>query len=302
MDPDGSRENGNTDFILSSQSTDYRSMVKHYCFTWNNYNGSNICTFLLELKKHCSKYVFQEEQGESGTPHLQGYLCLKVKNRITALKKIFDTQIHWEVCRNVEDAIKYCQKEDTRVGLVYKHGFPVTVKVQEMCNLYEWQRELVNKLSVEADDRSIIWIYDPEGNNGKTSLLKYLVKTIGCIFTTGGKSSDVINLIFNNRKYMEHSENTVVIYNLPRSKVDNRTIAYNALECVKDGCISNNKFECGSFICNSPHVVVFANCMPDVQALTIDRWVVYTIRYKRLVRIGLRDRSIGDSDYESDMD
>jgi len=134
MDPDGSRENGNTDVSLSSHSTAYSSMVKHYCFTWNNYNGSNICTFLLELKKHCSKYVFQEEQGESGTPHLQGYLCLKVKNRITALKKIFDTQIHWEVCRNVEDAIKYCQKEDTRVGLVYKHGFPVTVKVQEMCN------------------------------------------------------------------------------------------------------------------------------------------------------------------------
>jgi len=128
---------------------------------------------------------------------------------------------------------------------------------------------------VKPDDRSIIWIYDEIGNIGKTAFLKYMVHNFGCIFTTGGKNADVINLIFNNKDYMKSSE-AIVLWNLPRT-ICSTYISYQAIESIKDGLICNNKFECGSFCCNAPHIVIFANCLPEFKNLSIDRWKVYNI-------------------------
>jgi len=66
--------------------------------------------------------IFQLEKGESGTPHLQGYLVLKPnpknKNGYT-LKWLKDNVCpftHWEPRRGThEQAVAYCSKEDTRV-------------------------------------------------------------------------------------------------------------------------------------------------------------------------------------------
>jgi len=241
-----------------------------------------------------TKFVFQEETGETGTEHLQGYVELKVKRRLTELKKYLGDKIHWEVCRCTEQSIEYCQKKDTRTGEVYKWGFPREIKT--ITNLKPWQREVYDMLQQEPDDRTIVWIYDPVGCNGKTSLLKYLVVHAECIFTSGGKNADIINLIFNNKDYMTIHHNPIILWNLPRT-VEAGHISYNALESIKDGCISNNKYECSSFVCPCPHVVVFANCLPNFGALTGDRWKVYTIENSKLVPYTKRD-NIEDIDSE----
>jgi len=279
-------ELGNTDSnSLPICGQKARLEAKHFCFTFNNYlkYGLNGDKVLEKLQKISKKIVFQEEVGESGTPHLQGYVELIKKQRITALKKAVHDTIHWEVCRDVDASIEYCQKGETRVGNVYSFGFPIDVKV--INKLYPWQQEVVNMISIEPDDRSIIWVYDPAGNNGKTALLKYLVKNNKIIFTCGGKNADVINLIYNNKDYITSTRNAVVLWNLPRT-VEPDYISYNAIESIKDGLICNNKFECGSFICNSPHLIVFSNCLPKYSALTADRWKVYTIENYLLVPFG----------------
>uniref|UniRef100_UPI00404828F7 hypothetical protein n=1 Tax=Yoonia sp. TaxID=2212373 RepID=UPI00404828F7 len=44
----------------------------HHTFTYNNYENSAI-EMLINLFSHIAyDFVFQEEKGESGTPHLQG--------------------------------------------------------------------------------------------------------------------------------------------------------------------------------------------------------------------------------------
>jgi len=286
-----SREDGNTGYILPpSGKKKQTSGSKHYCFTFNNYqnssNSSKVCDVLREITK---KFVFQEETGENGTPHLQGYIELNTKRRITELKKFLGDKVHWEVCRNIEDSIKYCQKEDTRTGEVFKWGFPREVKT--ITNLRPWQKDIRDMVMGEPDDRTIVWIYDPVGCNGKTMLLKYLVVHCGCIFTSGGKNNDVINLIFNNKDYMTVNPNPIVLWNLPRT-IEPSHISYNALESIKDGCISNNKFECSSFVCPNPHVVVFANCLPNFGSLTMDRWKVFTITDSNLVEYTDREEII----------
>lgn len=270
---------GNTD---SSPPTKKVNPVIHYCFTFNNYNDVvlSVPEFCEKLQKICKKYVFQEEVGEKGTPHLQGYFELLKKDRITSLKKKLYDEIHFEPTRNIEASIAYSQKEETRAGKIYKYGFPREIKIID--NLFDWQSSIVDMLSKEPDDRSIIWIYDPKGNCGKTSLLKYLVYHKKAIFTCGGKNGDIINLIFNNKNYMINHDNTIVLWNLPRT-TSSEYISYNAIESIKDGLIANNKFECGSFICPNPHVCIFANCLPDTSTLTKDRWKIYTIVNNKLV-------------------
>jgi len=286
-----SRGDGNTGYIPPAEQTKKQPAPrKHYCFTFNNYENSSsssrVCDSLREIAK---KFVFQEETGENGTPHLQGYVELTSKRRITELKKRLGDKIHWEVCRNIEDSIKYCQKDETRTGAVYKWGFPREVKT--ITNLRCWQAKIRDMLLEEPDDRTIVWIYDPVGCNGKTMLLKYLVVKYGCIFTSGGKNGDIINLIFNNKDYMTVNHNPIVLWNLPRT-IEPSYISYNALESIKDGCISNNKFECSSFVCPNPHVVVFANCLPNFGSLTEDRWKVFTINDNDLVEYTDREEVI----------
>ena len=63
----------------------------------------------------------QMEKGESGTPHLQLTVSFKTTHRLAAMKKI-DPQVHWEQARNVDRAIVYCMKEETRIAGPWEHG------------------------------------------------------------------------------------------------------------------------------------------------------------------------------------
>lgn len=87
---------------------DTRSKALHWCFTVNNYTKEDI------IKIHdCEKIkyaIIACEVGENGTPHLQGYLCWKNKQALSACKKLHATA-HWEVKRGtVQQAIDYCKK------------------------------------------------------------------------------------------------------------------------------------------------------------------------------------------------
>lgn len=80
---------------------------KSWCFTLNNYSENDI-TLLKDID--CSYLIFGKEVGESGTPHLQGFITFKTTKRLTGLKKLHKG-IHWEISRNVEASINYCMKD-----------------------------------------------------------------------------------------------------------------------------------------------------------------------------------------------
>lgn len=85
---------------------------KSWCFTLNNYTAEheNI------LQNLTLKYgVYGREVGESGTPHLQGFILFARTYRLAQLKKIFPTA-HWEIAK-VKDAENYCLKDGDFVKL-----------------------------------------------------------------------------------------------------------------------------------------------------------------------------------------
>lgn len=83
------------------------SYAKNYCYTLNNYTSRNQVEVLNDISDY---HVYGFEVGENGTPHVQGYIHLKKKMRITGLIKVL--QAHYILAKgNAEENRKYCTKD-----------------------------------------------------------------------------------------------------------------------------------------------------------------------------------------------
>lgn len=84
-------------------------MSKAYVFTWNNYTDESI-KLLNELD--CSYLVYGKEVGESGTPHLQGYVEFEKQKKFQTVCNILKGA-HIELRRGTgEQASAYCKKDN----------------------------------------------------------------------------------------------------------------------------------------------------------------------------------------------
>lgn len=116
--------------------------------------------------------------------------------------------------------------------------------------------------------RNIIWYCDMEGGCGKTAFARYiLTKMDNILFVSSGSAKDIGYQILKAK-----NDPQVVIFNLPRSAEGG--MSYASLENVKDGLLFSGKYEGGFKLFPPPHVVVFANFLPDYGKLSIDRWVI----------------------------
>lgn len=255
---------GNTDSGTKQREQQYN----YWFFTYNNYDLEQVEQMEQVFRHECKWYVFQEETGESGTKHLQGTICLKVKQRLSSLKKIYCRSIHWENTKSVKASIAYCQKEKTRTGKQWVFGIevPEPLEIEEP---YGWQLDVVKIIESKPDKRTIHWYWEPNGNVGKTTLCKYLVVKHDALMLTG-KSSDMYHMIskFPNKRKL-------IIIDCPRSSQD--YINYGAIEQIKNGLIFSGKYEGCQLVFNSPHVIVFSNQPPDYNKMSNDRWNVVEI-------------------------
>lgn len=83
---------------------------RNWCFTINNYTEEE-----LNRIKESDRYryvVVGKEVGESGTPHLQGFVCFKNACRMTSVKSIVGGRAHLEIAKgSVEQNFAYCSKD-----------------------------------------------------------------------------------------------------------------------------------------------------------------------------------------------
>lgn len=93
---------------------------RRWVFTLNNPEG----LLMLELEPNnlLRYYVYQEELGEEGTNHLQGYCEFLKTVRLSHLQRLIPGG-HFEPARgDQKQCVDYCTKEDTRVGGPYSWG------------------------------------------------------------------------------------------------------------------------------------------------------------------------------------
>jgi Putative viral replication protein. len=88
------------------------NQARHWCFTINNYTEADVA-LMYEWEKLAACLTVSKEIGESGTPHLQGYIGFKAMKRLAALKKLH-SKAHWEKSKS-KDADIYCIKEGSEL-------------------------------------------------------------------------------------------------------------------------------------------------------------------------------------------
>lgn len=94
---------------------------KYWCYTINNPTS-------FEFTKIPSEYhIWQLEQGDKETQHVQGYITFSCKKVFNTVKKLFSDagsdQVHLEYRRGTHDEAKsYCMKEDTRLEGPFESG------------------------------------------------------------------------------------------------------------------------------------------------------------------------------------
>lgn len=250
---------GNTVSPIASSSKQ-ETRRKFYCFTLFGYE--NIEQAVQDrLIGICDKALYGKETcPETGRKHLQGFMQLKRAMRKTELK--IPGNPHLKACRgNEEQNEEYCSKD----GIVWKHGYPKPIKIIE--TLRPWQKEIEDLCLTEPDDRTINWYWEEHGNIGKSAFCKYMFVKHGAQFCSGGKISDIMNLVFNT----DMDKCRVIIFDIPRANRGH--ISYASLEAIKNGLVCNTKYETGAKAFNPPHVIVFANFPPESpEMLSEDRW------------------------------
>lgn len=250
--------------------------ARNWFFTLNNYTAERPAQLARQFELANIQFLFQEEQGESGTPHLQGVACFQSGCRFSTVKNLLP-RAHWEVCRSKTHALAYCMKAKTRVGEIYTNitNLPEPeVPIRDPLagkDLYLWQQKLATLLCQSPPDRLVYWIWDERGNTGKTSFaFSMCLNHRKTAIYVSGKAVDAKYAVVNCKTKPIH-----IFYGIQRSQEG--YVSYSAIEQLKDGFFFSGKYEAGMYLSNPPWVVIFANFAPNLAKLSSDRWRVYMI-------------------------
>lgn len=134
---------------------------------------------------------------------------------------------------------------------------------------FGWQRSLGDILGEPADDRKVLFVVDPEGGEGKSWFCRWLymklpdeVQILGM-----GKRDDMAHMVDTHKR--------IFLINVPRKQMER--LQYTILEQLKDRLVSSPKYDSQvKEMMHQPHVVIFSNEVPDMKALTSDRYQFFT--------------------------
>lgn len=245
----------------------------HWVLTWNNY-PKNWKDFFEDRRSLIEKlYIGVETCPTTGTPHLQGWLRLSKKNNVITYLTM-PKQIHWApMSRNATEKqnTMYCSKVH---GEYLSWGIPLPWR-RQIQDIKPWMTELINILSKPLEEgeefRTIYWLWEPEGNIGKTVFQQAMYSMLEGVVAIEGKAADVKHFVSEYAK-VNGKTPRIVFLNVPRC--DQEFVSYGAIEKVKDMFFMSGKYEGGMVNGPRPHLMVFANDGPQRSKMSEDRWRV----------------------------
>lgn len=114
---------------------------KYWCFTVNNPTYD-----IVYNEKTMDYLIYSNEVGDSGTPHYQGYVAFKKRQRMTGVAKLFPKG-HYEVTKgSVEQNQTYIKKQ----GDWYEFGIPIGPHAGKRTDLAELYEDIHNSMSIKS--------------------------------------------------------------------------------------------------------------------------------------------------------
>lgn len=281
---------------------------KHWCFTLNNYSSENEET-LRKLSDQVEYLVWGREVGDSGTPHLQGYVILKQRKRMQQVKTLITSNPHVEKKKGTpRQASDYCKKDGdfeeygtiagSNGNTCILEAFKDAVKGGELDKavLREEHSKCFARysrfcLEYISQHTPVPEVPDHVLKNWQGKLSDYLAKepndrTITFVVDeTGGSGKTWFATKFcqNNKNaqymmsgkmadmaYAINTTTTHLFVNCTRQQVE--FLNYSFLEACKDGIVFSSKYESGTKYLSKMHVVVMMNQHPDMSMLSADRY------------------------------
>jgi len=138
-------------------------------------------------------------------------------------------------------------------------------------DMFEWQKDLDQRLSKPAEDRKVIFVIDKEGNQGKTWFAKHYTKTHDdAQYMEPAKKVDMA--------YSLNCHIRVLFINVTRTtETANLDYLYSFIESVKDGMVFSAKYESRMKYLGKVHVVVMMNMDPNYDLLSKDRYQIINL-------------------------
>lgn len=277
--------NVSTGGVILDPPVQPRNRTRRFTFTLNNYtepelealkNVSNVYT--------CSMIIGAEICPKTNTPHLQGYIEFKRQVDFSVLKKLCP-RAHWEKARgNRTQNEKYCSKENniiintlppSKAKLLDQKKLRIIKNEYNNVTWKPWQQKVIDIIQGPKNSRTIHWIWEPDGNTGKSFVSKFIY----CKYTSingDGKKADIAYKIRDWQKENDEADPDIILIDCPRDSLE--YLNYSMLEKFKDGLFSSPKYEsCDILFEYIPHVFVFANEEPDYSKVSMDRWNVIKI-------------------------
>lgn len=132
----------------------------------------------------------------------------------------------------------------------------------------EWQKEVLQLID-EPMPRKIIWVWERDGNRGKSTFTKYLSYMHNAQTFSGGAARDISCALDQSKR--------IFVFDFPRSTTA-EFVSYNLMEQLKNGEVFDHKYMSGhKFVHPDSHVICFANWEPDYTKLSMDRWEIVDI-------------------------
>lgn len=231
-------------------------------------------------KGWCKSWCFQKERGDTGYEHWQGRVSLIKKRRLNDLVTKWCVGGHISITSGAvskSNQFDYVMKADTCIegpwiDTEYEDPPPLTRQLKDFLELplRPWQQQLKNSISVR-NDRSIILVYDPTGNSGKSIFAEYLeYQGLAWEVPPMRNLEDIMQCC------MSIKPQTAYLVDLPRAmKKDKLSEFYSGLESLKNGTTYDKRYNFRKRRMDRPQVVVFSNTLPCWDYMSQDRWEVY---------------------------
>lgn len=189
------------------------------------------------------------------------------------------------ICANKWKKLNYTLYPYSGMGMAdkkrfeaYFEQFKIDERQSEQIEMFDntklrpWQK-VCKRLLLEQGERTVMWIYDPIGDNGKTFLAKYCKATLpSCILLESGKKADIANA-YNGEE--------VVIFDYTRSMAE--TVNYSILENFKNGYLFAPKYNSSVKQFKPCKVMCLANFEPNLSKLSQDRWMYFLLDKNKLL-------------------
>lgn len=275
-----------------------------YDFTLNRVGDlplPDLSTFVSHIRPLFKKWTFQIEAcPTTGRHHYQGRGSLFKKKRHPELVKLLkDTPIPTltvsETTNNSRSQESfYTLKYDSKVDgpwsdTTWREPEYIPRQYRGLLDrLYPWQQTVLDSRH-DFDCRAINLIYDPIGNNGKST-----VASLGALHYGGydlppiGDHKELTQILCDQLMAKGDREPSFVFVDLPRAlTMDARRFApfMIAIEQIKKGHVDDPRHHYKHWWYDSPAVWVFCNHLPDVLHMSADRWKFHCIDrfFKNLV-------------------